>query len=148
MVARVPMTARSSNRSRLLLVGAVWALLFLGVFVLHGVSSHGATAHAPPSTGELLGTAQSDGHSGEDKPAPGPEQAQHAMDGEPGGHSAAELCLAILIGFLSVLAALRVGTRPRRPQFKVPRRAARAMAPSWLRSPNPPCLIRLSIQRC
>lgn len=150
MVARVPTAAPSSSRSRLLMLGAVWALLFVGVFVLHGVSSHGATAHAPPSAVELLGVAQSDGYTGEDKAGLGHGPAHHdaADDGEPGGRSAAELCLAILIGFLSLVAALMVATGSRRPLFQVPRHAARALVPSWLRSPDPPCLIQLSIQRC
>lgn len=134
----------------MLLAAAVWTLLLVGVFVMHGAGSHGTTAHASaPAAGVLGLTASHGGHAGHDGLADGGDPVQDSEDdgGSP-GHSAAELCLAILCALLSALAAFGALTRPRRPLFKVRRSAVSAPFPSWLRPPDPPCLIRLSILRC
>jgi len=134
----------------MLLAAAVWTLLLLGLFVMHGAGSHGTTAHASTPAAEGLGwTVSHDGHTSHDgllesgDPVGGSED-----DGGSPGHGAAELCLAILCALLSAVAVFGALTRPRRPLFKVRRSAVSAPFPSWQRPPDPPCLIRLSILRC
>lgn len=139
-----------SGTPRMLLAAAVWTLLLLGLFVMHGAGSHGTTAHASAPAADVLGLTEShDGHAG---PNPlvdsGGPVGDLEDDGGSPGHSAGELCLAILCAVLSALAAFGALTCPRRPLFKVVRNAVSEPFPSWLRPPDPPCLIRLSILRC
>lgn len=139
-----------SGTPRTLLAAAVWTLLLLGLFVMHGASSHGTAAHtAAPDATVLEVAASHDGHAGHDAVAQSDDPAAGSEDnGGSQGHSAAELCLAILCALLSALAAFGFLTRPRRLLFTAPRSAVSAPFPSWLRPPDPPCLIRLSILRC
>ena len=133
----------------MLLAAAAWTLLLVGLFVMHGAGSHGATAHASAPAANVLGlTASHDGHSGHDGLADSDDPVGDSEDngGSP-GHSAAELCLAILCALLPALAAFGALTRPRRPLLTAPRRPVSAPFPSWLRPPDPPCLICLSILR-
>lgn len=134
----------------MLLAAAVWTLLLLGLVVMHGASSHGTTAHATASATTVLGmTASHDRHTSHSGVAESDDRsAASDDDGGSPGHGAAELCLAILGALLSALAVFGAVNRPRRPLFKVRRSAVRAPFPTWLRPPNPPCLIRLSILRC
>lgn len=134
----------------MLLAAALWTLLLLGLFVMHGAGSHASTAHASAPAMQALGsTASHDGHADHETGAESGDPITDSGDegGEP-GHGAAELCLAILCALLSALAAFGASTRPRRPLFTVRRSAVGAPFPSWLRPPDPPCLIRLSILRC
>jgi hypothetical protein len=134
----------------MLLAAAVWTLLLLGLFVMHGASSHGSIAHDSATAPNVLGvTASHDAHAGHDGlvESGGPGGDQEDGSGSR-GHSVAELCLAILATLLSAFAAFGALTHPRRPLFKIRRRAVSAPFPSWLRPPDPPCLIRLSILRC
>lgn len=133
----------------MLLAAAVWTLLLLGLFAMHG-ASHSSADHTSAPAADVLGSIVSyDGHAGHvglvesGDPGGGSED-----DGGSPGHSAAELCLAILCALLSALAAFGALTHPRRPLFKVRRSPGSAPFPSWLRPPDPPCLIRLSILRC
>lgn len=134
----------------MLLAAAAWTLLLVGLFAMHGAGSHGATAHASAPAADVLGLTTSDnghpGHDGladNDDPVGDPED-----DGGSSGYSAAELCLAILCALLPALAAFGALTSPRRPLLTARRRPVSALFPSWLRPPDPPCLIRLSILRC
>lgn len=139
-----------SGTPRMLLAAAVWTLLLLGLFVMHGAGSHGTTTHASAPAADVLGlTASHNGHAGHNPLVDsGDPVGESEDDGGSPGHSAAELCLAILCAVLSALAAFGALTRPRRPRFKVGRSAVSEPFPSWLRPPDPPCLIRLSILRC
>jgi hypothetical protein len=137
----------------MLLAAAVWTLLLLGLFAMHGAGSHSSAAHASAPTADVLGsTASHAGHAGHDGHDSLVESGDPVGDSEDEGgspgHRAAELCLAILCALLSALAAFGALTRPRRPLFKVRRSPVSAPFPSWLRPPDPPCLIRLSILRC
>lgn len=134
----------------MLLAAAVWTFLLLGLFVMHGTGSHATTAHASAPAADVLGlTVSHDGHASQVGLADSGDPVQDSEDdgGSP-GHSPAELCLAILCALLSALAAFGALTRPRRPLFEVRRSAVRTPIPSWLRPPDPACLIRLSILRC
>ena len=129
----------------------VWTLLLIGLFVMHGASSHGTAPHAssPAATGAAdmwLGLAAGhSGHAGHEGVAVNGDSVQHSEsdEGESPWHSGAELCLALL----SALAVLLALTRPERQLFEV-RRAVTPLDPPWLRPSGPPCLIRLSILRC
>jgi len=134
----------------MLLAAAVWTLLLIGVFVMHGAGSHGTNAHTSAPVGDVLTlTADHGGQAGHEGAAHDAASPQDSGDDEreSPGHRGAELCLAILCALLATLAALVVLTRARRPLF-IRRRAATAHVPPWLRPPDPPCLIRLSILRC
>lgn len=136
----------------MLLAAIVWTLLLLGLFAMHGASSHGATAHASAPSSSVLGVPVShDGHAGHvdiaDNGDPVQDSETGGGSGSP-GHSSAELCLAILCALLTALAAFGALTYPKRPRFGVRRSGYRTPLPSWLQPPDPPCLIRLSILRC
>jgi hypothetical protein len=133
----------------MLLAAVLWTLLLVGLFVMHGAGSHGASSHASAPVADVIALTAGDGgpvdHHGD---AQSGEPAQDSEDErESPGHSAAELCLAILCALLSGLAALVALTRPSRPQFTV-RRFGAALNPPWRRPPDPPRSIRLSILRC
>ena len=138
-----------SGTPRLLLAAAVWALLLVGLVVMHGAGSHGTTAHASAPTGDVLElTVDPDGPPDHESTAHSGDPAQHSEDGgESPGHSTAELCLAILCALLSALAAFVALTRPSRPLF-IRRRVLTALVSPWLRPPAPPSLTHLSILRC
>ena len=133
----------------MLLAAALWTLLLVGLFVMHGAGSHDASAHASaPAIDVPSLSAGYGGHPDRADDGHGSAPVQNAEDEhEPSGHSAADLCLAILCALLSGLAALVALTRPVRPQFTV-RRIGTAMVPPWVRPPDPPRSTRLSIQRC
>lgn len=134
----------------MLLAAAVWTLLILGLFVMHGASSHGTTAHASAPPAKVFGDSLShDAHASHGDLTDSGASVQDSDDngGSP-GHSAAELCLAIVCALLSALAVFGTLTHPKHVLFKVRRRGVRTPFPSWLRPPDPPCLIRLSILRC
>ena len=138
-----------SGTPRLLLAAASWTLLLVGLFVMHGAGSHDASAHASAPAIDVPSLSAGEGrHPDRADDAHGSAPVQNAEDEhEPPGHSAAELCLAILCALLSGLAALVALSRPSRPRFTA-RRIGTAMVPPWLRPPDPPRSIRLAIQRC
>lgn len=142
----MPTSIPLRGKPRMLLAAAAWTLLILSLFVMHGAGSHGTTTHASAPVADGLGIVADDvGHHGV---APSGDPAQDSEDDhESPGHSAAELCLAILCALLSALAAFVALSRSRRHLFRL-RRAVTPLVPPWLRPCDPPCLIRLSIQRC
>ncbi|WP_414689904.1 DUF6153 family protein [Nocardioides sp.] len=117
----------------------MWTFLIVGLMAMHGVGSHGTTAHASAPADVL---ASPTGHAEQ----PGIDDS--GGGGEEPGHSAAEICLAILCALISALAAFVALTRPRHPVFTALRATSLPQTPPWLRPPDPPCLIHLSILRC
>ncbi len=118
---------------------AVWVVGLLvvlaGVLGMHGLSTHGVEAvapetHAQSHLGSHLGVQD---HAGGDRDHGGTHLSPGAV------------CLAVLLG--SVLALLVLGGAGSmiRPWFVTP---DRPMAVRQTRSPDPPCLFALSVQRC
>ena len=135
------------------------ALLFAvlgGLFLMHGLSSHGATHHAGAAGAAMAhaADAESSMQHALDLPSaatPGVRLALPSIDtpAPGGGHSLelAELCMAVLVGGLLVaLAAQGRG----RAVVVTTRRTFPAAAGSALtgRTPDPPDLLRLSVCRC
>jgi len=119
-------------------------LLFValvGLFAMHGLADHGASAHVSMTAAESTMA----GHSMAATPS---EPAVDAQDA-PAGHSElalAGLCLAVLVA-----AALGVAFARRRVMAYLGMWAPRLARPGPRftgRDRDPPDLIRLSIQRC
>jgi hypothetical protein len=132
---------------RRLVIAAIWATAFLGLFAMHGLADHGAGGHDAMSSTmdrgvghalvDLTGaTAQvSPRHVGDELTAPGVP---------PGVGSASGLCLAIIGGLASLLLAL-LARRRRVVTLPVPGSVAALGAG---RERDPPCRVRLSVMRC
>ncbi len=123
-------------RPLLLLVALV------GLFAMHGLSDHGASAHVSVAPAESSMSGHSMAAMSSEAPAVGAED-------DPAGHSElalAGLCLAILVA-----AVLGFGFARRRVMAYLGMWAPR-LTRAWPRLPgrdrDPPDLIRLSIQRC
>lgn len=114
----------------------------VGLFAMHGLSDHGASAHVSVTPAESSMAGHSMAATSSEPPAAGTED-------DPAGHSElalAGLCLAILVA-----AVLGFGFARRRVMAYLGMWAPR-LARAWSRFPgrdrDPPDLIRLSIQRC
>lgn len=80
----------------MLLAAAVWTLLLIGVFVVHGASPHGATAHPSAPAADVLGsTVSQGGHAGHEGFVESGDPAYDSKDDggspdTPSGQDAAE----------------------------------------------------------
>ena len=134
-----------------LLGGTVWCVLLGGLFAMHGLGDHGGAGH---EMGITAGPPQSTTiHHGEHEPAPAASAMAAAMTqilldppASQGGMAMAGLCLAVLLG--TVLAFL-LALANRRALLAVGPALTVLRAPvATFRDRDPPCLHRLSIQRC
>ena len=125
-----------------------------GMFGMHGLDTHGVAgmdSHAHSAVSVVVAAPADAGHDGS-SPAADPAQPVLAGLGDATtGHPAmdagvAGACMAILAVALSLLLRLLRSGRVR-PLPWVSARPARAPAVTG-RDPDPPSLIRLSIQRC
>ena len=145
---------RTNSRSHSTARHVLWlgGLLIVlgGLFGMHGLDAHGGAVRGQSVHGAMAGSP--------DGSASGAmaETAHHiapvlASVTKPTGHTgmnmvATGMCMAVLaVGLMVVLLIIRAGLlRP--PVWLVARPACAPAARG--RDPDPPCLIRLSIQRC
>ena len=151
-------SGNSTSRARRALWLAGLLLLLAGLFGMHGLSSHGASSLGSSDHGQMA-AADSDSsmpavthtqdaavQTGE-TPSMGPVLGTALSPQQPFGlgMGAAGMCLAVLI--LSLLALL-VGLRSHLPTVMAKAGRPSPSPPVRGRDPDPPSLVRLSIQRC
>lgn len=125
-----------------------WLVLaaLLGLFAMHGLSVHGSSTRAVASTEVSAGHA---GHQSATGTPADPAVEHGAGDRDPGHHHLAlmGLCLAVLAGAVAAYSLLR--RRPHRGWTpEVTALVGLVAAPAARRFRDPPCLFRLSVQRC
>jgi hypothetical protein len=138
------------SRGRLAVRLLVFAGALVGLFAMHGLSDHGASAHEMPSTPMSPAVVAMSHHSDDTSDAGQTSmEAAGTFDGVPADHSPgmamAGLCLAVLAGAVIWFLLLRanrtlVFAGPRHLDFMPAPLAAR-------RDRDPPCLFELSVQR-
>jgi hypothetical protein len=127
----------------------VFAGALAGLFVMHGLSDHGASSHElhAAMSPAVMETSRA-GHPADAAPS-ATDDAQRADEDAPGEDSpkmaVAGLCLAVLAGAIIGLLLLHPHrslffTRPRAHDFVAAR-------PSGRRDRDPPCLFQLAVLR-
>ena len=151
-------SGNSTSRARRALWLAGLLLLLAGLFGMHGLSSHGTSSLGSRDHGQIS-AADSDSpmpavtHTGDAAVQAGEAPSMGAVLGtvlspqQPLGlgTGAVAMCLAVLI--LSLMALL-VGLRQHLPTVMAKAGRPSPSPPVRGRDPDPPSLVRLSIQRC
>ena len=120
----------------------------LGLVAMHGLSMHGASATEASMVGAHHARAGHEMSAAPSAAAGDPDSAGRGDSGQGHHHlMLMGLCLAVLAGAATAYALLRRrlpgGWTPRSASY-----AASAAAPAARRFRDPPCLYRLSVQRC
>lgn len=144
---------RRSERSRRRVSGiSGWLVLaaLLGLFAMHGLGAHGSTSPAAATAEAGAAHAVHAGHQSGMPGTAGMGDPGSGPDDQGSGHdhlALVGLCLAVLTGALAAFALPRPGGR-RGWSPPVALLAELRNAPAARRFRDPPCLFRLSVQRC
>lgn len=132
----------------------LWVGAFAGLFAMHGLNDHGVSHEISHHSSAVVAASSDTGHAGHGHLAPavsspdgGVGRLGLAGQEGPSPEGMASLCLAVL----AVAVFLVVAVVVRRPWGVLGRRSASGQpgtATPLGRERDPPCLYRLSIQRC